>query len=142
MLYTPFYTFKNYIPILSYIVFTAYFLPFCRQNYPFCFATTILLLPHSHFPAFFYASPTLSVPLFFAFVSIFFQNRLAFFASKNLPFLSPKLLGFLNAIHLQCFGSTQFKNVKPYFCPSKTPFLHAKNHTFAMQKPYFCFVRM
>ena len=26
---------------------------------------------------------------------------------------------------------------KPYFCNVKTPFLHAKNHTFATQKPYF-----
>jgi len=26
---------------------------------------------------------------------------------------------------------------KPISCPAKTPFLHAKNHTFATQKPYF-----
>ena len=26
---------------------------------------------------------------------------------------------------------------KPYFCVIKTPFLHAKNHTFATQKPPF-----
>ena len=26
---------------------------------------------------------------------------------------------------------------KPYFCNVKTPFLHAKNHTFATQKPPF-----
>ena len=26
---------------------------------------------------------------------------------------------------------------KPYFCTPKTPFLHAKNHTFATQKPPF-----
>ena len=26
---------------------------------------------------------------------------------------------------------------KPPSCNAKTPFLHAKNHLFAMQKPYF-----
>ena len=30
-----------------------------------------------------------------------------------------------------------FAMQKPYFCNVKTPFLHAKNHTFATQKPPF-----
>ena len=34
------------------------------------------------------------------------------------------------------------KKQKPYFCNSKTPFLHDKNHTFARQKPYFCNANM
>ncbi|WP_455105579.1 hypothetical protein [Prevotella pallens] len=40
-----------------------------------------------------------------------------------------------------CNNAT-FKKQKPYFCNSKTPFLHDKNHTFARQKPYFCNANM
>ena len=36
-------------------------------------------------------------------------------------------------------NNTTFKKQKPYFYNVKTPFLHAKNHTFATQKGGFCF---
>jgi len=42
-------------------------------------------------------------------------------------------------IFLPICNNITFKKQKPYFCNTKTPFLHAKNHTFARQKPYFCF---
>ena len=46
-----------------------------------------------------------------------------------------------NAWQTDCNNAT-LKNQKPYFCNSKTPFLHDKNHTFARQKPYFCMANM
>ena len=46
-----------------------------------------------------------------------------------------------NAWQTDCNNAT-LKNQKPYFCNSKTPFLHPKNHTFARQKPYFCNANM
>ncbi|WP_424785552.1 hypothetical protein [Prevotella pallens] len=46
-----------------------------------------------------------------------------------------------NAWRTNCNNAT-FKKQKPYFCNSKTPFLHDKNHTFAPQKPYFCNANM
>jgi len=40
-------------------------------------------------------------------------------------------------VHLQLAMAQPFALQKPYFCNVKTPFLHAKNHTFATQKPPF-----
>ena len=37
-----------------------------------------------------------------------------------------------NAWRTNCNNAT-FKKQKPYFCNSKTPFLHVKNHTFVMR---------
>ena len=41
--------------------------------------------------------------------------------------------------HNNIHRTPTFAMQKPYFCNVKTPFLHAKNHTFARQKGGFCF---
>ena len=41
-----------------------------------------------------------------------------------------RCLQIANAWRTDCNNAT-LKNQKPYFCNSKTPFLHVKNHTFA-----------
>ena len=52
-----------------------------------------------------------------------------------------RCLQIANTWQTDCNNAT-FKKQKPYFCNSKTPFLHDKNHTFARQKTYFCNANM
>ena len=129
------YTFLHLKKLYSHFVvhsFYSIFPPFLSpKTTPFVLQQQFCCCPIPIFLLFFYASPTLFVPLFFAFVSIFFQKRLAFFALKKLPFLSPKLLGFLNAIPFTVFRFLPIKKCK-------TLFLSIKNPLFARQKPYFC----
>ena len=43
-----------------------------------------------------------------------------------------RCLQIANTWRTNCNNAT-FKKQKPYFCNSKTPFLHPKNHTFVMR---------
>jgi len=43
-----------------------------------------------------------------------------------------RCLQIANTWRTDCNNAT-FKKQKPYFCNSKTPFLHPKNHTFVMR---------
>ena len=52
-----------------------------------------------------------------------------------------RCLQIVDTWQTDCNNAT-FKKQKPYFCYSKTPFLHTKNHTFARQKTYFCMANM
>ena len=51
-------------------------------------------------------------------------NRI--YALRNFPHSTTK------CVRTICNNIT-FKNQKPYFCNAKTPFLHAKNHTFVLR---------